>query len=140
AIIVKPFGYTRDHDPSRVWSVAGSNDPLHGPFHEYLKRFDINNTDTDYGQGLVITWGEDKLDMPVHLQNGENYTIFVRYLQNEAAGKISIAIDNDYERILSTNGQSNRFIWENIGTTYLSEGRHVFQLQNGGGFNAVNLF
>ncbi|MGQ9597675.1 MAG: hypothetical protein ACUVUS_10015, partial [Thermoproteota archaeon] len=38
-------------------SKAGTNDPLHGSWHYYLKSRNIENWDSDYGKGLVFTWG-----------------------------------------------------------------------------------
>ena len=66
------------------------NDPLHAPFHRYLeKRFLINNNQGDFGEGLVITWDEDILEIPVQIPeldasnlNG-TYDLYIRYMQNK---------------------------------------------------------
>ena len=55
-IVVTPFDSTYHHYPSKIWSRAGTNDPLHGPWHLYLEQREIENWDFDYGKGLVLTW------------------------------------------------------------------------------------
>ena len=64
ALYIEPFTATKNHDPSHVWSKAGTDDPLHGPWHSYLESRDIDNWDFDYGEGLVFTWAPSKLENP----------------------------------------------------------------------------
>ena len=60
-LVIEPFDATKRHNPKSAWSVAGTNDPIQGPFHSYLDMFSISNSDIDYGKGLVFTWSHDKL-------------------------------------------------------------------------------
>ena len=64
ALFIEPFTATKNHDPSQVWSKAGTDDPLHGPWHSYLESRGINNWDFDYGEGLVFTWAPSKIENP----------------------------------------------------------------------------
>ena len=61
-LYLTPFYSTIHHDPSKVWSKAGTNDPLHGPWHSYLESRNIENWDSDYSKGLVFTWAPSKLE------------------------------------------------------------------------------
>ena len=61
-IIISPFSFLNSHNPSKQWSKAATNDPLHGPWHPYLEKRNINNWDFDYGEGLVFTWAPKILE------------------------------------------------------------------------------
>ncbi|MHA1665149.1 MAG: hypothetical protein ACTSVW_04890 [Candidatus Njordarchaeales archaeon] len=60
-LLLTPFDYTVHHNPSSVWSKAMTSDPLHGEWHIYLERMEIENWDSDYGKGLVFTWAPSRL-------------------------------------------------------------------------------
>lgn len=66
--LIKPFDATNHHSPSIMWSKAGTNDPLHGPWHSYLEKRDIENWESDYGKGLVFTWASSILEAPFLLK------------------------------------------------------------------------
>lgn len=59
--LVVPFDATNHHNPSRLWSKAMTDDPLHGGWHPYLEKFGLENEDFDYSEGLVFTWASAKL-------------------------------------------------------------------------------
>ena len=139
SIMIKPFLATRDHDPGQVWSIAGTNDPLHGPFHTYLKKFGVTNADNDYGEGLVFTWAESKLDIPFEITTEDSYHMFVRLLRSQAGGTMTISTDNKAQDI-STKDGIDRFVWKDMGIVDLAHGRHTITLKNSDGLNAVNLF
>lgn len=139
SVLVEPFTSTRDHDPAIVWSVAGTDDPLHGGFHDYLEDFGINNTDTDYNKGLVLTWGRDKLNMPVEVKGTTEYHLFARYLESQPGGEMKVSLNGRTVSIF-TNSSENRFVWKDIGTFDLQNGKHTLTLENHNGLNAVNIF
>jgi hypothetical protein len=139
SLLIEPFTSTRNHDPSRVWSVAGTSDPLHGPFHEYLEKLGINNTDMDYNKGLVLTWSKDELRIPLEVKDTTDYHLFVRYLESEAGGEMKVSLDGKNANI-STKSFKNKFVWKDIGTFELSNGKHTLILDNINGLNAVNIF
>jgi hypothetical protein len=139
SVLIEPFTSTRNHDPDKVWSAAGTHDPLHGRFHVYLEGFRINNTDMDYGKGLVFTWGKDKLHIPLQVKGTTDYHLFARYLENEAGGEMKVSLNGKTVSIL-THGSENKFVWKDIGTFDLSNGKHTLTVENHNGLNAVNLF
>jgi hypothetical protein len=141
SIVIEPFDATKRHNPKEVWSKAGSDDPLHGEFHYYLqKRFAINNTDLDYGKGLVFTWAKDKLDIPIDVKETDNYDLYVRYMKNEHGGPMKIYFDKQQISLINTTDQLNKFVWKNIGRFNLTNGEHTLTLENTVGLNAVNIF
>jgi hypothetical protein len=141
SVLVEPFTTTRNHKPSEVWSIARTNDPLHGPFHRYLEKFGINNTDMDYNKGLVLTWGRDELRMPLEVKGTADYHLFVRYLESEAGGEMKVALDGRTVNSIFTKSSENKFVWKDIGTfDDLPNGKHTLMLQNDNGLNAVNIF
>jgi hypothetical protein len=142
-IILEPFDATTQHFPSVVWSKAQTNDPLHGPFHEYLDAFRITNKDQDYGKGVVFTWAQDKLEIPFEVRADDNYNLYIRYMKNPAGGTLKLYVDNDNRnetKEVSTTDALTKFVWENIGTYNLTKGKHSLVLENSYGFNAVNVF
>jgi len=139
SVLIEPFSSTRNHQPSKVWSVGGTNDPLHGPFHVYLESFGINNTDMDYNKGLVFTWNKDKLNIPLEVKATTEYHLFARYLESEAGGEMNVLLNGRTVNIFS-KGSENKFVWKDIGTFDLSNGKHILNLENHNGLNAVNIF
>ncbi|MBO3842785.1 MAG: hypothetical protein FGF48_10300, partial [Candidatus Brockarchaeota archaeon] len=138
--VISPFGYTNNHNPSKLWSKAGTNDPLHGPWHPYLERRGIDNWDFDYGRGLVFTWATlCTLEIPFTLKETDEYVFLARLFQNQQAGKIGIQLD-DKGYTVNTKDQLNEFTWKEIDTLWLEKGSHKITLTNIEGFNAVNLF
>jgi hypothetical protein len=139
AKIIKPSAFTKNHKPTELWSIAGTNDPLHGPFHTYLKKFNITNEDSDYGHGLVMTWAKDDLQIPITIPSTDNYYLYVRYLENEKGGRLNISLEDDNPYVVHTKGEKNRFVWSRIGTFQLTSGNHELLLSNDGTLNAVNM-
>jgi hypothetical protein len=139
SVVVAPFISTRNHSPSKVWSVAGTDDPLHGPFHSYLEFFRINNTDTDYNKGLVFTWNKDRLDIPLEVNDRTDYHLFVRYLENERGGEMKVSLNGRTVSVF-TESSENKFVWKDIGIFDLANGKHTLTLENFNGLNAVNMF
>jgi hypothetical protein len=76
AKIISPFSFTQFHNPSKYWSKAATNDPLHAPWHTYLEKRNIENWDFDYGMGLVFTWSTSFLDEPFFLGDEDVYQAF----------------------------------------------------------------
>jgi len=70
-LFIEPFTATNNHNPSKLWSKAGTDDPLHGSWHLYLERRSIENWDFDYGMGLVFTWATTKLREPTVLTSDD---------------------------------------------------------------------
>jgi len=72
---IKPSYYTYHHRPSIFWSKAYTSDPLHGEWHPYLKEFNIENWQFDYGHGLVFTWA--KFHIPTNLHPSDKNLVKV---------------------------------------------------------------
>jgi hypothetical protein len=137
--VIKPDEMTNHHNPVKVWSKTGPTDPLHAPFHQWLKRLGIENWDSDYGKGFVITAARDKLNIPVEIQNDDDYSLYIRYMKNEWGGKIKIYLDDKLIKEIVTQDQSNKFTWQYIDKLRLTKGVHSLTLENVDGFNAVNI-
>jgi hypothetical protein len=43
-------------DPSKSWAKGYSHDPLHGDWHHYLDKYEIENWQSDYDAGIAFTW------------------------------------------------------------------------------------
>ena len=146
--VIAPFDYTNHHNPSKVWSKAGTDDPLHGEWHSYLEENGIDNWDLDYGEGLVFTWAPSELeenqdpvtlDASFEVPEAGEYVFLVRLFRNQEGGEIQVQIDN-VNYTVSTEDQLNGFSWEQLESLFLQEGQHELTLTNIEGFNAVNLF
>lgn len=144
--ILAPYEKTNRHEPTKVWSKAGSNDPGNAWFTPYLEDLGMQNWDFDYGKGLVITQAMGaNLSMPFHLAETGQYDIFVRFLKNQKGGIINVYLDNKLLARINTLVEStNIFEWQNIldktDSLPLKEGKHTLTLENVAGFNAVNVF
>jgi hypothetical protein len=144
--ILEPFEQTNHHEPSKVWSKAGSNDPGNAWFTPYVEDLRMQNWDFDYGKGLVITKAIGaKLSMPVYLEETDRYDIFLRFLKNQKGGIINVYLDNKLIGQINTlDERSNKFVWQEIANDKLpmnlKKGEHTITLENAAGFNAVNIF
>jgi hypothetical protein len=141
--IVAPYEDIVHYSPTKLWSRAGTMDPLHGEFHAYINELGLQNWDFDYGKGIVMTQAVGTtLEVPFNVDKSGNYDIFIRYLKNQKGGEMSIRIDHGASsRIIGSDNNSSNFVWEKIFSNIsLKEGHHTLSLQNIGGFNAVNIF
>jgi hypothetical protein len=140
SVLIEPFTSTRVHRPDEVWSVGTAPELLHGPFHSYLEKdFGINNTDVDFGKGLVFTWDRDELQVPLEVEGTTDYHLFARYLESEAGGEMKVSLNGKTVNIF-TNSSENKFVWKDIGIFDLPNGKHTLMLENDNGLNAVNVF
>jgi hypothetical protein len=140
AIIIEPFDATKRQNPKFVWSIAGTNEPIQGPFHAYLDRLSVRNSDIDYSKGLVFTWANDRLEIPINVAKSDRYTLYMRYMENEQGGSMRIYFDNELIRGINSLGQKNEFVWKSIGELDITRGKHTLNLENIRGLNAVNIF
>jgi hypothetical protein len=142
AVVVEPFDATKAHRPDAVWSRAATHDPLHGPFHRYLtEEFNIVNSDLDFGKGLIFTWGEDRLDIPVDIKDDTHtsYEIYIRYMKNAQGGIVNIYLDNTPISTINTKDELNEFVWKSLGKIEPGAGQHTLSVENENGLNAINL-
>jgi len=49
-------------EPSTAWSLGYTHEPLHGAWHYYLEKRNIENWQSDYGKGLIFTWATSRLE------------------------------------------------------------------------------
>jgi hypothetical protein len=149
--LVEPFQATIHHEPSKLWSKAGADDPGNAWFTPYLEFLGMHNSDFDYGKGLVMTEKTgSKLSVPFHIKASDDYEIFVRYLNNQKGGMVKIYLDGSLIDELNTKSTrtNNHFTWKKIDGSndthslpvFLSEGEHTLMLENVAGLNAVNVF
>lgn len=52
---------SREGGPSQNWVKGYSHDPLHGEWHSYLQKMNIENWETDYDSGIAFTWAPKSL-------------------------------------------------------------------------------
>ncbi len=81
---VKPSSFTIRHKPREVWSISGSSDPLHGPWHSYLDERNIDNWESDYGKGLVLTWSNSVIGVNIDPTDKDIYREY--YFENDIKG------------------------------------------------------
>lgn len=139
AIVIKPFDMTFTHDTGgQHWSRASTSDPLHGPFHPYLDLFGLKNNDSDYGQGLIFTWGKDSVRSSFNISNNDNYRMFVRLMRSPAGGQVVLTVDNKSFSLDSVSKQT-LFEWHEAQLIDLKSGSHTIKIDNVRGFNVINL-
>jgi len=66
AIVVPLYNYALHHRPNEYWSRASTTDPLHGEWHPYLKKLNIENWQFDHGYGLIFTWARLRILADTH--------------------------------------------------------------------------
>jgi hypothetical protein len=137
--LVKPFASSKHSAPNRYWSKGTTNDTPGLSWHRYLDKRGIENWQSDYGEGLVFTWAADSLDIPFKVTSGEEYDLLVRYFQNQDGGSMRIQVDGQPVGEITTISQINQFLWQEVGTLNLGQGKHTITLENVKGFNTVNL-
>ncbi|VVB89721.1 Uncharacterised protein [uncultured archaeon] len=97
--IINTFDSTIHNDPSKVWSKAATNDPLHGEWHPYLEYRGIDNYDLDYGKGIVHTWSNNIIDESINpsekdLLNSYNFERDLEGWSGNAEDIQSVKLDN----------------------------------------------
>ena len=131
---------SKHYDPEKYWSFGTFTGGWLKRFIPYLKKFSIENWQSDYGYGLVFTWAKNtNLTIPFKVDKTDNYKLFVRYFENQKGGEIKVYLDGK-PIVIKTKDQLNKFVWKDLGTFYLKAGEHKITLQNVYGFNAVNVF
>jgi len=144
-VVLEPFTFSYRVSPETTWSKSTTSDTLHTEWHPYLEQFGIENWQSDYGRGLVCTWGNSTQSTPNDLKinfdvkNSTNYHLLTRFFQNCKGGSVNLFLDNN-ELTLNTSDELNKFIWEDLGEFYLEMGGHSLTIRNIEGFNAFNLF
>jgi hypothetical protein len=148
--VIAPFDNTFRNDPSHVWSRVRATDPIHAPFHPYLKDLGIENWDFDYGKGLVVTQASGaNISIPIEIEDKDKnnvskdstYDLFMRYFKNQKGGPIKVYLDDKLVNEIDTLDEiSNKFILEKVASVNLTKGIHRLTLENVAGFNAVNIF
>jgi hypothetical protein len=137
-ILGEPFEVAKRDDPKDVWSIARTSDPNQGEFHTELDKFSLKNYDIDYGKGLVLTWGEDKIQIPIKVSKADKYTLYIRYMQNNYGGPMNISIDNQ-STMINSQEQHSKFVWKEFENLDLTSGEHILSLENLSGLNVVNI-
>ena len=107
SFFIRPFITTHHHNPSEFWSKAGTNDPLHGPWHPYLEQRGIENWDFDYGRGLVLTWAPFILEEPSSLKDGDLISRFD--FEDENLGNWSVNAENIQTLFLSEDAYEGAY-------------------------------
>jgi hypothetical protein len=149
--LVEPFQATIHHEPRKMWSKAGADDPGNAWFTPYLEFLGMRNSDFDYRKGLVMTEAMgSELSVTFHIRSSEDYEIFLRYLHNQKGGMMRVYLDGSLIDEINTKSErpNNHFTWKKIVgindthslPVFLSEGEHILTLENVAGLNAVNLF
>lgn len=134
--VVAPFEYTIHADPFKDWAKTNVyEDWWNWPAPKNLTGF----WDWDYGMGLVKTATPNaKLDVPYVVDHADTYSVWVRYLESPLGGETSISVDNNNIRTIDTVGDRG-FKWFKAESISLNAGKHNLILENGHGFNAINL-
>lgn len=109
--IIRPFDKITRHDPSKVWSKAGTNDPLHGEWHPYIERHDIDNWDFDYGKGIVFTWSNQIIDTSGNPSEGNLLAV---YNFENGYQEWTINAENVQNMTLSNNSHSGKYSFQSI--------------------------
>ena len=106
--ILKPFDYVNHHNPQKLWSKAGTTDPLHGEWrYPYLEPRNIENWDFDYGMGIVFTWASSIIDEAFSLKPEDLISKFD--FENETLGNWSIYAKNTQTLFLSEEAYEGNY-------------------------------
>jgi hypothetical protein len=137
AFVIPPSVYTNDFAPSEVWSSSPANIPR---FLNELKRSGIELPyQFDYGKNIIFTSAKNsQLAIPLSVSDPGEYKVLLRYFANDKAGLLHLDLNGESRR-LETKSHLNRFVWTDLGTLELSGGTQTLSIENGNGFNAVNL-
>ena len=140
SLVVAPFDFAKNYDPSNVWSRASLSDLLGGSFNPYLKQFGVECWNFDYDKGAVFTSApSQRLDISFNVASEGNFTLFARVFDSTAGGRLTFYLDGKTPETLVTRSQTNRFVWKQVVVFNLTSGTHSLTLENTEGLNAVNL-
>gem|GEM_PF-6912035 len=84
-IIIRPSQYTLHHAPSKYWSISFTSDPPSWGWHPYLKRFGVENWQTDYDYGLVFTWAMLSIPSTLHFSDNDLFLAWYFDKQSECS-------------------------------------------------------
>ncbi len=140
SLVIAPFDFAKNYDPSNVWSRASLSDLLGGSFNPYLQQFGVECWGSDYDKGAVFTSApSQRLDMSFDAGSEGNFTLFARVFESTAGGSLNFYVDGKTPETVDTKGQTDRFVWKQVGVFSLAGGTHSLTLENTQGLNAVNL-
>ena len=106
--IIKPFDYVNHYNPQKLWSKAGTTDPLHGEWrYPYLEQRNIENWDFDYGMGIVFTWASSIIDESLSLKPED--LISKLDFENKTLGNWSINAKNTQTLFLSEEAYEGNY-------------------------------
>jgi len=120
------------------WRKASTEEPLHGEWHRVIDSLKIPNWDFDFGKSLIYseTVGE-KINVPLRVDQDGEYLFILRYFQNNKGGRLKIIL-RQRKKIVETLNLNNKFTTEK-NLLLLEKGDYFLNIENLGGFNAVNL-
>jgi len=142
-LTIAPFGVTNHHNPEKLWSKASVYDPGNAWFNPYLTELGMDNSDFDYGKGLVLTSAAGaNLTIPIDIKDNNEYAMYARYLKNKDGGIMNVYLDGKLiNELHARENKSSTFVWNALDSSVnLTKGRHFLVLENVFGFNAVNIF
>ena len=100
--------------------------------------------DASFENSFKFNWGfvgsqlrDERLEIPFKVKGNSNYTILIRYLENEKGGEIEVGIDGKYVHI-STKGPGNCFRWF-VANFTIKKDYNTIIIRNIKGRNAINI-
>jgi hypothetical protein len=115
------------------------------PHHAVWEIFYIwNYLNIGFENSFKFNWGfvgseakDEKLEIPVSFERKGNYTILLRYFENEKGGMIEVGMSGEYTYI-QTKGYENRFKWF-IANLSVKDSHGTINIRNVDGRNAINV-
>jgi hypothetical protein len=142
--LISPAEFTFSGNIDRAWSRF---DIYQSDWQFAIRDYGIVQWAFDYGQGMVayasppgdsVINDDPVLEVPVRIDQSEQYHVWVRALQHLNAGELHISIDGQPFSSFDNNSPITGFVWIDAGVIEFQAGKHLLGIQNREGFAAVN--
>jgi len=107
-------------------------------YRELMNRTDINDYNFDYGKNLIYALQTTTTYLPLSIKNSGTYDIYLRLLNSDRGGVVSLNFDNKKIETIETKNYSNKFRWHKISNIELNN-KSILAITNNQGFNVINV-
>lgn len=139
--IIIPSRFTKGIEKGK-WHPYYIDNPHHAEwevFHAW------NYPDSSFEHTFRFDWGfvgsrtpGEQLEIPININENENYTFIVRYFKNNKGGELEIKVNDNEYVLIPTRGNENNFEWF-IANFKLNKGQNIVNIRNIDGINVINI-
>jgi hypothetical protein len=138
--ILVPSYFTKGIEKGE-WHPLFVDNPHHAEWEVF---YTWNYLNIGFENSFKFSWGfvgsqakDEILEIPLNFERRGNYTILIRYFENEKGGEVEVEVEGEHI-LIQTKGYENRFKWF-IANLTVKDSRGTITIRNISGRNALNV-